>query len=377
MKKLKSVLILFTILISTPVYALDIPEAYLSLFKSSTDKIVVDDPGNLFQIHFRNDSENSTTTAMYLSNGKDMYIGTNISRSVDYYPNLVVGNDAFSTGGSWGHTVIGHNSLHRFTSGEWNTALGSGSGYNFLSGGGNTFIGSSAGNSNPANGWSGINNTFIGINSGSGIANGSTLSHSTIIGANAASYQSVGSGEFNILIGAGTNLPNSNGSYQLNIGNVIYGKNISGIQYDISPGTIGVGTTSPLGRFSIQANDGETNTQLFVIASSTSSESITLYSIDNLGHHTYRGPTPTISSCGTGGSIQGNDSRGRIITGSSTGTSCVLVFANPWANAPICTVNQEVGGNKNILAVPSSTSTTFKSGSTLNNIVFTYSCDGF
>ena len=47
--------------------------------------------------------------------------------------------------------------------------------------------------------------------------------------------------------------------------------------------TIGVGTTSPFAKLSVQANNGDTNTTLFAIGSSTQSATSTLFSISNTG----------------------------------------------------------------------------------------------
>ncbi|MGC9602818.1 MAG: hypothetical protein ABSE76_03750, partial [Minisyncoccia bacterium] len=48
-------------------------------------------------------------------------------------------------------------------------------------------------------------------------------------------------------------------------------------------GNVGVGTSSPWGLFSIHANNGDTNTTLFAIASSTSLGTTTLFAVDNKG----------------------------------------------------------------------------------------------
>ncbi|MBI4068343.1 helix-turn-helix domain-containing protein, partial [Candidatus Kaiserbacteria bacterium] len=48
-------------------------------------------------------------------------------------------------------------------------------------------------------------------------------------------------------------------------------------------GKFGVGSTTPLAKLSVHANDGETNTTLFAVASSTASATTTLFSISNTG----------------------------------------------------------------------------------------------
>ena len=49
-------------------------------------------------------------------------------------------------------------------------------------------------------------------------------------------------------------------------------------------GNLGLGTTSPYAKLSIQANNGETNTSLFTIASSTASATTTLFTVLNNGN---------------------------------------------------------------------------------------------
>src|SRR6202035_5214859 len=51
-------------------------------------------------------------------------------------------------------------------------------------------------------------------------------------------------------------------------------------------GNVGIGTTSPYAKLSIQANNSDTNTTLFAIASSTGSATTTLFSVDNAGNTT-------------------------------------------------------------------------------------------
>ncbi|MBI2610880.1 hypothetical protein HYW60_03020, partial [Candidatus Kaiserbacteria bacterium] len=50
-----------------------------------------------------------------------------------------------------------------------------------------------------------------------------------------------------------------------------------------SSGNVGIGTTSPYAKLSVHALNGQTNTTLFAIASSTASATTTLFSVDNTG----------------------------------------------------------------------------------------------
>src|SRR3989338_66710 len=56
-----------------------------------------------------------------------------------------------------------------------------------------------------------------------------------------------------------------------------------------SAGNVGVGTTSPFAKFAIHANNGETNSLLFEIASSTASATTSLFKIDNKGNGYFSG----------------------------------------------------------------------------------------
>lgn len=61
-----------------------------------------------------------------------------------------------------------------------------------------------------------------------------------------------------------------------------------------------------------------------------------------------------VSSCGTGASINGNDSSGTVTIGSGTNT-CTLTFNSTWANAPACTVTEQT--TPLVLAAKSTTTT--------------------
>lgn len=54
------------------------------------------------------------------------------------------------------------------------------------------------------------------------------------------------------------------------------------------------------------------------------------------GHVGFGGFTPSVSSCGSGPSISGNDNVA-IVTPGGAATSCTITFANTWGSAPVCT----------------------------------------
>lgn len=60
------------------------------------------------------------------------------------------------------------------------------------------------------------------------------------------------------------------------------------------------------------------------------------------GHVLVYGGAPSLSGCGTGASVSGNDTTGEITVGSSA-TGCVLTFATAWATKPGCTVTAQSG----------------------------------
>ena len=100
---------------------------------------------------------------------------------------------------------------------------------------------------------------------------------------------------------------------------------------------VGLGTSSPWGRFSIQSASTEVP---FIISSTTpASASTTLFRIDSSGWVHYGGGTPTISSCGTDPFFDGNstDQAGTVTFG-ATASGCTLTFSQAAPTAPHCVV---------------------------------------
>jgi hypothetical protein len=102
----------------------------------------------------------------------------------------------------------------------------------------------------------------------------------------------------NIASITGLNADNSNGLFKLWPDATTLTASIqivgSGTSY-FNGGNVGFGTTSPFGKLSIHANNGEifTNNTLFAIGSSTQSATTTLFSIDNTGATTIGDPSGT------------------------------------------------------------------------------------
>lgn len=108
-------------------------------------------------------------------------------------------------------------------------------------------------------------------------------------------------------------------------------------------GSTGIGTTSPSAKFAVQANNGETNANLFAVASSTSIATTTFFRIDNRGNIITAGAKPS-GSCGGASSITATstDLRGTIVvTGSSN--SCNVTFSSKKSDTPTCVVGQSTG----------------------------------
>lgn len=345
----------------------------------SSRSILLDDPGQTFRASFV-DASNAPEPVIELRTRGDMYVGTGISRISAYYPNTIFGTDAFKNGTGYGQVAFGWQALRQLRTGEWNEAFGAGAGEDLGNGVGNLFAGGSSGTTgNTHSTWNGSFNTFLGFNNASNIStNGTpTLNSNTFVGSYIADTQLLGSVQGNIAIGSHINLPLDDGNYQLDIGNLIYGTGISGAGYGVSPGRIGIGMQQPDARFSIAALAGETNTLLFSISASTGPGTHRLYAIDNVGHHIFGGDSPTLADCGTGSSIQGNDSRGRFTVGTVSHKKCTVVFAHPWATAPVCQVTKESGAFRDYRVTPTAASFTLTAADGIVNDTFSYSCDAF
>ena len=102
-------------------------------------------------------------------------------------------------------------------------------------------------------------NTLFGYESGNGITTGSRnvlIGQSTI----SASQNQVTTGSNNISIGNDVAVASSTFSNQLDIGNFIYGTGLSGTGSTVSPGFIGIGTTTPYSRLEVWGPDSASST---------------------------------------------------------------------------------------------------------------------
>ncbi|OQP63186.1 hypothetical protein A3860_25180 [Niastella vici] len=150
--------------------------------------------------------------------------------------NTGIGDQAFYTGSGSDNTAIGYISGTLLEGGQnnRNTIVGaSPGGGRFLTG--VTAIGAIA----YAGG--GINNTYVGYLASSYTHN--SAYNNTIIGSNAG--KNIQYGLNNLAIGYSADVPSTTDSFQLSIGNLIYGTRMDGIENTISNGKIGIKTKTP------------------------------------------------------------------------------------------------------------------------------------
>lgn len=209
-------------------------------------------------------TQNSSNTAIGYHAGQSFTAGTG---------NTVLGSSALatvSTGSAINNVVIGNQALGASTIGT----------------SGNVIVGELAGNSVQSD-----YNTLLGFQSGGGISTGFA---NTLLGSSfTASNLSTGGG--NIGIGSEIFFPSATSNLQLNIGNILFGAlpaTSTAFQIPIS-GVIGISTSSPFAKFSIQTNNGDTNQTLFAIGSSTAAATTTLFTISNTGVTTHFVPINT------------------------------------------------------------------------------------
>ncbi len=143
---------------------------------------------------------------------------------------IAIGQNAASSNTTGGfNTALGNSALQYNTTGSYNVTLGYGAGTGITTG------------SNVSS------NTLIGFNAGNGILTGAN--NNTLIGFSAGANLTTGAG--NIILGYNLSAPSATANNQLDIGNIIYGTGISGSGSAVSPGFIGIGTSTPSSRLDI------------------------------------------------------------------------------------------------------------------------------
>lgn len=276
-----------------------------------------------------------------------VYIGGSVSSSgaITGANNVMIGSTAGNqlTSGQL-DTFVGQNAGQAISSGQKNTGIGASA----LSGGGtfsqNTAVGYLALTAlNPASANS--NDTAIGFQMGKDMLLGvdnTLLGQEPNTGGN-----NLTNGSGNILIGYNPLPRSSTDNLFFNIGNSLFGilpATSSATTLGQATGnSLGISTTTPWAKFSIQANSGDTFGNLFVVASSTSAAGVsttTALRIDNIGHIYASSTSPTLTSCGTSPVVTGSDSWGEIVPGATAG-GCTLTFQHSYSQAPICTVSNQ------------------------------------
>lgn len=188
-----------------------------------------------------------------------------------------VSNAAGGTSGT-ANTAVGFAALNLSTSGSENTAVG----YQAMG------LADATGSRNAAVGWgalrlntSGIRNAAFGYG-----ALGAVNTGGNNVGIGFSAGGNITSGSGNIVIGGlGISAPISTGSNQLNIGNLIFGTALSGTGVTVSPGNIGIGTSTPYAKLSVWGTDTASTT----IFSAINSASTTVFAVYGSGNATYAG----------------------------------------------------------------------------------------
>jgi hypothetical protein len=85
--------------------------------------------------------------------------------------------------------------------------------------------------------------------------------------------------------------------------------------------------------------------------------------------------TPTVSGCGSGASIAGNDNRWVLTTGAGLGT-CTITFATAFSAAPVCVVTSNTTGEIAVVTAVSATSISVTLTSLLSSAVIRGVCVG-
>lgn len=161
-------------------------------------------------------------------------------------------------------------------------------------------------------------------------------------------------------------------------GRLLFGNGTSAINtdasifWDNSNKRLGVGTSTPFSKLSINPVAGDVNA--FTIGSSTR----TLFNINTNGHVEYSGIIPTINSCGTGATISagGTDNVFRVTTGTGIFTQCIINTSSAWTNAPVCTANDETANL--LLNTTSTTGTvTINSATAITSSTIGVTCNGY
>jgi hypothetical protein len=86
------------------------------------------------------------------------------------------------------------------------------------------------------------------------------------------------------------------------------------------------------------------------------------------------------ADCGSGASIEGSESAGKVTMGRGTGSNCTLTFTSPWANPPVCMAVDETNTSSGPTPAGARTTTTtvvINTSQVADNAVVSYICVGY
>jgi hypothetical protein len=292
-------------------------------------------------------------------------VGTEAGLSVGGSDNALLGYHALSSSGGSRNVFIGSLAGSSDLRSDETVAIGYkalGQAYQFANY--NVIIGSQAGYKLAGTNFVSNNNgfnTYLGYQAGFNVDTGWG---NLLIGA--STTPNLVSGFNNLIIGNNVFATSSSASNSINIGNILFGTlpATSTVFQLPTSGSLGVGTSSPFAKFSIQSNNGDTATTLFAIGSSTASATSTLFSVSNTGSTTlYQIPSSILKTNANGtivAAIPGTDylvssnlSSAFPFTPTTYGnsTSTTIGFLNGLISVGSTTVN----GNLNVVGTFNST----------------------
>src|SRR3989344_5189766 len=226
-----------------------------------------------YQSLFSADTTNSNTATGYQA-GYSQTGGNNNSYFgfQSGYDNISGGeNSYFGTHAGYGNTtgsnntVLGNYANEFSTTGSDNVVAGYAANYYNQSATSTVAIGSMAGMGVFGQSYN-QNGVFIGYQAGYGLTTGN---NNLLLGYKVGDNLTTGSS--NIVIGYDIDSPTATNSNTLNIGNLIFGTGIDGAGTTLSSGNIGIGTTSPFAKLSVNQDVGDVG---FAVGSSTATNFI-------------------------------------------------------------------------------------------------------
>lgn len=128
--------------------------------------------------------------------------------------------------------------------------------------------------------------------------------------------------------------------------------------------------------FAVSSSPAVSPTDFLLTVSSTSGTLV--LGVQNNSHIISSGTTPSMGSCGAApsGTVIGTDNAGTITIGGGVVTSCVLTFAYPWANTPVCVATDNSVTIPGDISALSTTSVTFSFSASLGGGTLYYLCIG-